>query len=78
MESGKDSDVVWVRVPSGCKEKLGAVARQLHCTPAEAALFAIRNQLEKMDLSSLLRRRFSESGSPVPSPEKRESTKEFP
>ena len=53
MEIGESREVVCVRVPARLKEKLGAVARQLHCTPSEAALLAIRNQLETMDISSL-------------------------
>lgn len=70
MEIGESSEVVWVRVPARLKEKLGAVARQLHCTPSEAALLAIRNQLETMDISSLPGGQVPGSKPPVPSSDK--------
>lgn len=66
MKRKNANEVVCVRLPARLKKKLGDVARQLHCTPAEAALLAIKTQLAKPDAPLFIP--FSES--PVPSSDK--------
>ena len=44
----ENDEVMWVRMPRPLRERLEALACQLHCTPSEAASLAIRAELDRI------------------------------
>lgn len=49
VKEAKGHAETWVRIPPPLEERLEAVARALHCTVPEAALLAVRTQLDRLE-----------------------------
>lgn len=52
VKEAEEHAETWVRIPPQLEKRLEAVARALHCTVPEAALLAVRTQLEKLEAAA--------------------------